>query len=314
MLLIPNYNVVVPVIPSLRLYTNRRTDREGDRAAKIYNITVEDCTYLELPFTPASREWVEVYINGIKLINPRITNIDGGTLYEVFNLDGNAIRFNQSISGNLKIICDTKAAHWWGSLMIHPDNVQTLLKKKELNNFIFMDYPVAGGQITGFNYRVNVKPGAKFKANSYVIIDQCEPAEFNGNYQVISSDLGTVRFRGNVALPNITTMSKIGVISGVSDALIDVPDSIGLYAEPVVITQPYHGYARLSTDRKSIAYVPNRNYVGNDSFSWTLITQHGQIGDPQCVNIKVRRPAPVVTTGIPSELDEEEIFEQEIYA
>ena len=66
-------------------------------------------------------------------------------------------------------------------------------------------------------------------------------------------------------------------------------EGIGLYSEPVIITQPYHGYARLTADRKGIAYIPNLNYTGNDAFSWALINQHGQIGEPRCVNISVRR-------------------------
>lgn len=66
----------------------------------------------------------------------------------------------------------------------------------------------------------------------------------------------------------------------------------GTWCEPVVCTQPYSGYVRLTDDRKSMIYVPNENFVGADAFSYTIITQRGQIGDPKCVYITVEAPPP----------------------
>ena len=121
-----------------------------------------------------------------------------------------------------------------------------------------------------------------------MIITHNSPSSFNGNFQVISSTSGSVEFKSNIAA--VTTIHDTGSISGfATDYTWYQNTTIALYAEPVIITQPVHGYARLTADRQSIAYVPNLNYVGNDTFSWSLITQHGQIGTPKCVYIKITK-------------------------
>lgn len=64
------------------------------------------------------------------------------------------------------------------------------------------------------------------------------------------------------------------------------------WCEPVICTQPYNGFARLTDDRKSIIYVPNPGYVGADSFSYTLITSRGQTAETKCVYITIENPPP----------------------
>ena len=64
-------------------------------------------------------------------------------------------------------------------------------------------------------------------------------------------------------------------------------NSTGQYCEPVILTQPSYGYARLTTDRQSIAYVPNRLFKGTDSFTYTLISQNGQPGPARCIFVAV---------------------------
>jgi lysophospholipase L1-like esterase len=59
------------------------------------------------------------------------------------------------------------------------------------------------------------------------------------------------------------------------------------YAEPVLVTPPEHGAVRLSSDRKSFTYTPHAGFVGLDSFVYTLLTQHGQTGQPKAVYIQV---------------------------
>jgi lysophospholipase L1-like esterase len=59
------------------------------------------------------------------------------------------------------------------------------------------------------------------------------------------------------------------------------------YAEPVVVSPPEHGTVRLTTDRKSFAYTPHAGFVGLDSFTYTLLSQHGQQGSPRAVYIEV---------------------------
>lgn len=286
MIKIPNYNVIVPVIPDLRLYVKKRTDVAGDRKVNVHTFTAVDTVYEPLPWIPASKEWVEVYIDGVRLINPRIRSAEGGiTYYEVFNIENNALRFTSPISGEVRVTCDKTASHWWGSVLLEGQNVQAYYTYKQVYDFVFNKWPVTGGSINGFNYRIFYEPGPEFQANSYVIIDGCRPTSFNGNFKVATSNLGQVTFRGNVAARD--SMQKFGSISGFGNAVIKHTEGIALYSEPIIITQPYNGYARLSTDRKSIAYVPRLGYVGNDTFSWAMINQHGQIGDPKCVTITV---------------------------
>lgn len=289
MLKIPNYDVIVPTVPDLRLITKKRTDPRAERGELSFNFTASDTTFLRLPWVPTATEWVEVYINGIRLINPRITSAIGGSQFEVFNIvDGTGVSFNSPVSGDLTIICDTKATPWYGALKIDPKNIQTKQQFKNLHNFNFYSWPVIGGSINGLNYRVFYEPGPIFEPNSYVIISDCKPPRFNGNFKVINSTADTVVFRGNVASQAGTSMDTPGKIAGFGNGIVKQTVAIGLYSEPVIITQPHHGYARLTTDRQGIAYTPDLDYVGNDSFSWALINQHGQIGDPRCVNIRVR--------------------------
>jgi hypothetical protein len=62
---------------------------------------------------------------------------------------------------------------------------------------------------------------------------------------------------------------------------------ISLFFEPVVMSEPMNGYARLSIDRKELVYQPKLGFVGQDSFSYTLINNQGQFGTPKCVYINV---------------------------
>lgn len=60
-----------------------------------------------------------------------------------------------------------------------------------------------------------------------------------------------------------------------------------LYAEPLVLCEPCYGYVRVSKNRKELVYVPRKNFKGYDVFTYTLITQHGQMGPPAGYTIKV---------------------------
>ena len=71
------------------------------------------------------------------------------------------------------------------------------------------------------------------------------------------------------------------------NSFLNVRVGVGKYSEPIVISQPQHGYVRITSDRKKFAYVPFPDYEGLDSFTYTLMTQTGQIGPPKCVYINV---------------------------
>ena len=190
MISIPNYNVVIPVAEDLYLTCNS-TEQTSPRLANIATITVSGTT-MTIPFTPTCSDWVELYSNGRRIINPRVKQRLGGTQYEIFNVSGNQITFNQPQQATYTVICDTKPLHDTTSLIIDINNVQGFLS---------------------------------------------------------------------------TTAS--------------------LYVEPIVMEQPANGYARLTTNRKSIAYMPSYGFIGNDSFSYCVINNHGQYSRNYCVNITV---------------------------
>lgn len=60
-----------------------------------------------------------------------------------------------------------------------------------------------------------------------------------------------------------------------------------LYAEPLVLCEPCYGYVRVSKNRKDLVYVPRKNFKGYDVFTYTLMTQHGQMGQPAGFTVKV---------------------------
>jgi len=75
------------------------------------------------------------------------------------------------------------------------------------------------------------------------------------------------------------------------------------YCEPIVINQPNFGYVRITSDRKKMIYYPFPNYIGMDSFSYTLMTQHGQAGMTKAVYVKVTS-TPVPTYMLTSNVNE----------
>lgn len=285
MIKIPNYNVTVPVTPDLSLYIKPRYVYDAERQALSHSVQVTEAVTVQLPWLPTAQDWVEVYIDGVRLINPRIRSATGGSLFEVYNVSDRIITFNTPVTGSLTILCDTEPTHHWRSLLINAQNVQGFYIYKDVYNFVVTDWPVINGYYNGLTYKVFYNSGPTFQSNSYVIIKNCVPSAFNGNFRVTSSTPGSVTFRGNTA--GRSTMQKPGTINGFGNARLKELQGISLYSEPVIITQPQHGYARLSGDRQSIAYVPNVGYKGNDTFSWAMINQHGQIGAPKCIQIKV---------------------------
>jgi hypothetical protein len=345
MIKLPNYNVVVPVTPDLNLTKRPRITVEGERNHLEYELEVTNVTEINLPWAPIAINWVEVYCNGVRLVNPRIIGISGGDLFEVFNVRNKVITFNTPITGVIKVICDTEPTHFWGSLILNANNVQGFYVYTTVHDFEILKWNITAGTVNGLTFNVFYEPGPEFQENSYVLIEDCVPSVFNGNFKVLHSTPESVTFRGTTTLEILaedpipitenrvwyntdsklynqskldastgtiivktyTTKSSLaaevtliesvpsksyittpGKISGFGNATVKKLQGISLYAEPIIITQPRHGYARLTTDRQSIAYVPNLNYKGFDTFSWSMINQHGQIGTPKCVQINVR--------------------------
>lgn len=191
MLLVPNRDVVIPFGGDIRLQrdVNLLADsRFENRAVFACNNT----TTINLSFTPVIADWVEIFVDGFRVLNPRVAGKQGGWLYERYNVEGRTITFTEPISGSVTVVCDTRPVPQRNASIIEVDNVQG--------------------------------------------------------------------FRSARA---------------------------SLYIEPVIVAEPVNGYARLSTDRMSMVYLPKTGFVGGDSFSYCLINNHGQYSKNYCVYISV---------------------------
>ena len=191
MLLVPNRDVVIPFGGDIRLPrdVNLLADsRFENRAVFSCNNTAT----INLSFTPTVADWVEVFVDGFRVLNPRVAGIQGGWLYERYNVAGRTITFAEPISGLVTVVCDTRPVPQRNASIIEVDNVQG--------------------------------------------------------------------FRSARA---------------------------SLYIEPVIVAEPVNGYARLSTDRMSMVYLPKTGFIGDDSFSYCLINNHGQYSKNYCVYISV---------------------------
>lgn len=187
-----NREVVIPFLEDIKTTASLKTYTHA-RNNLLYTNTAISTTDIYLPFTPPCTEWTEVFLDNVRILNKRSRSALNGTEFESYNVTGNYLKFNQPISGNLTVICDTEATHNNDATIINVDNVQ-------------------GGPLIG---------------------------------------------------------------------------SVALFHEPVIQRMPLHGYARLTTDRKSIAYMPNTNYIGDDDFVFCIINNQGQQSKSCCVSIKI---------------------------
>lgn len=112
MLVIPNHHVIVPKTEEVSV---RILDVVDDpilkRRAQIQRFELVAVTEIELDFVPLSDQWLELYLDGYRIVNPRYANFDHvGIRYEEYYLTGyNRIEFANPVTGNLKVICDTLA-------------------------------------------------------------------------------------------------------------------------------------------------------------------------------------------------------------
>lgn len=126
------------------------------------------------------------------------------------------------------------------------------------------------------------------------------PYTINQNVITFTSPLtGTLEvFCDNTLAPGVRDSNVINFdnIQG-AETTATLPDQTfaATWCEPFVCAQPYHGYVRMTDDRKSLMYIPNQFFYGNDSFSYAYISQRGQLSKPKCVFISVPSPPPPPT-------------------
>ena len=90
----------------------------------------------------------------------------------------------------------------------------------------------------------------------------------------------------------IEYMTRLEQINGVNDLNLfntQLYQRVGdaHYAGPILVSPPEHGTVCISANRKSFTYTPHAGYVGWDSFTYTMLTQHGQAGMPRSIFIEV---------------------------
>ena len=103
---------------------------------------------------------------------------------------------------------------------------------------------------------------------------------FGSNATTVSEDTG---IRATRPFDSAAGVNSLGLYN--TEIKIRVGDS--RYAEPMVLSQPQHGYVRITQDRRHMAYVPFPDYAGVDAFTYTLLSQTGQAGQPKSVYVEV---------------------------
>lgn len=201
MVLVENRRVVIPFIQDIYkeiIFNYNKYNREEFRT--VVDITTPTNT-IQLPstFKVLCEDWLEIYIDGKRVINPRVSSDFGGTNYEKFNvnIETGLITFSANITGQVTVVCDSK-----------------VLNEGEDSYLLSCIIPIQNAQ--GFKSA-----------------------------------------------------------------------GISIYHEPVVMTEPENGYARLTFDRKSIIYVSNSYFVGTDQFNYCVINSHGQQSRNRCIRIKI---------------------------
>jgi len=184
-----------------------------------------------LAFEPLSDQWVEIYLEGVRMINTRYATQKTNWLnYEVYNQHNGEIQFQTPVTGNIKVVCD------------YTTRSRSEIADPNMQGIIFDVENIQSYDV----YEKNFNPARYATAFG---------ANING-----------------VGLYNTAIRNRVG------DAL---------YTEPIVIRQPMYGHVRITENRRNMIYVPKKNFYGWDSFTYTLLTQHGQIGKPECCSVRV---------------------------
>ena len=106
MLVVPNLDVVIPFAKDI--YVQMGVNLNNDNRFENRQI-VQAFSEVNVPltFTPVSKDWIEVYVDGLRLLNPRVKSELGGTRYETYNAIGNNLIFSVPVTGDVTIVCDT---------------------------------------------------------------------------------------------------------------------------------------------------------------------------------------------------------------
>ena len=231
MLVVSNHHVIVPETREVTIHRDHIIRGfDASRDCHVQRLYVNNSNYIILDFVPLSDQWIEIYLEGVRVINPRYaTQKTDWVKYEEYNLTDNRLDFANNLTGNVKIVCD------------RIPRSQSEIRNTEIYGE-YIDYE-------------NIQSYDTYKK-------RFTPARFTSSYDPDVSGLG---------------LYTTSITARVGDAH---------YAYPLVLRQPIYGHVRPTQDRKDLVYVPKKNFYGWDVFTYTLMTQHGQIGKPECISVR----------------------------
>ena len=268
MLLVPNHHVVVPAVDDLYFkMENKITTNEGtQRGATIIRVLNPWLKEVPVYSSVGSIYDIEIYsrqfrpYSGFRLINVGgyYTRYDPGVPFSEYRFDRHR-KLNES-------------GYWTGGYIRFTDEVTLPLK------VIIENVRTPEPEVT----KDPNKRGCVIRFDNVQHVDIYEK-RFNPGRYADSRD-----FEGQPK--PITSHPNDEYNYMIRRLVLD-----GLYCEPVVLTQPLWGYARLTMDRRGLLYVPYKNFQGTDAFTYTLMTQHGQIGQPRVITVDVYSSAPPVS-------------------
>lgn len=200
-------------------------------------------------------------INGTRLLNPQYATptVKGSATTlaapkeTFFVTKDNRIKFSRPLTGVVTVVCDTVPTPSRYGTKINKDNVQSMQYFTQQFN------PARWAQGGNIAATVTEKPIPSGPVSSL-------PPSLTPRAYRETADTNALK------LYNSQLRLRVG-------------DSH--YSEPMVLAQPQNGYVRISSDRKSMVYVPFPDFVGEDAFTYTLLTQHGQSGQAKSVYVEV---------------------------
>lgn len=168
MLIIPNHHVIVPRTDD-RTYTLSTIidDDRCRRHAHVQHWTVTNANVVQLDFIPLSDQWLEFYLDGYRIINPRYATYETPyTKYETYNMiSNNTVKFGNVITGNLTVVCDTES-HTFGEIRTQANVSGVTMRFDNIQNYDVFEkrfnpsrYPMANLDLRNTIMRMRIGDG-----------------------------------------------------------------------------------------------------------------------------------------------------------
>jgi hypothetical protein len=231
-----------------------------DRFPPRFEVLNDDDKIVEL--LPLQFDVIKDYpmVNGTRIVNHRYYSSKVGTQPEFYRVGyGNKIKFRQPMSGVITVVSDTVPSMTQGAFEFNLENTHS------------MDY-----------YRKRFTPARWAPGSNVYPLGSTVFGQSPGSPGTVPSGDSAPRVADSAVITN-----QVLEYDHIYNAGLNFRVGDSHYAEPVVLTQPLNGYARISQDRRTIDYTPFAGKAGYDSFAYTLMTQHGQEGLPKNAYVRI---------------------------